>query len=108
IVDINISSFDGIKLKNSFGDITIRPIIFSIESSDSNNKTKSYINSTDLIDFIWECLCPKARRNESSTKYPLSNWGSKFEPIVKFFKDRNDEKKGKPSLEDLKLEFIPQ
>lgn len=107
-VELNVSSFKGIKVENRFGTIAIRPIIFSIESTDLNSISARSINCSHLIEFIWDCLCLLIKRDDCSTKYPLTNWGAEFEQIVKFFKDRNDSKIGKPSLEELKAEFIQQ
>jgi hypothetical protein len=103
--DTNSSLLTGIDGKSIYGTVKIRPIIFSIERRASKNTPKSYICGEEVIDYIWTCLCPIVNRADCSTVYPLGNWGSEFEDIVTYFKDRNVAKAGKPSLTDLETKF---
>lgn len=103
--DSDASNMAGIYANSVYGSVKIRPIIFSIEKSTSNHNPKAYINGEEVIDYIWTCLCPSAKRDDCSPTYPLGNWGSEFEPIVDFFKKRHHLLLGKPTLEDLKLKF---
>lgn len=103
--DSDTSNLAGIDANSIYGQVKIRPIIFSIHSPILNNNPKSYINGDNLIDYIWTCLCPVTNRLDCSTTYPLENWGSEFEDIVRFFKDSNEFKTGKPSLNDLETKF---
>lgn len=101
----NVSNLIGIDAKSIYGNLKIKPAIFSMESPISKNNPKEYINGEEVIDYLWLCLCPSLKRADCSTKYPLSNWGLEFEPIVKFLKDRNDAGAGKPSLKDFETKF---
>ena len=74
---------------NTFGSITIRPILFSIETEKLGTETKLWINGFEILDYIWECLCPEIRRVECSTRYPFELWGSEFSDIVKYIKYRD-------------------
>lgn len=103
--DTNSSLIAGIEGNSVHGTVKIRPIIFSIERRASNNNPKSYISGDEVIDYIWDCLCPVVSRVDCSTVYPLGNWGPEFEDIVKYFKDRNVANIGKPSLTDLETQF---
>jgi hypothetical protein len=103
--DSDASNLAGIDANSIYGHVKIRPIIFSIENPASSHTPKAYINGEEVIDYIWTCFCPLAKRADCSTKYPLSNWGSEFEKIVKYFKARNDSGLGSPSLADIQLKF---
>jgi hypothetical protein len=69
------NSFAKVELKNRFGKITIRPIIFSIESTHLEGENQKFINGIDIIEFIWKCLCPDEKRTNCSTRYNFNNWG---------------------------------
>jgi hypothetical protein len=103
--DTNTSDLNGIEANSIFGVVKIKPIIFSIESVISNSNPKAYINGEEVIDYIWLCLCPDAKRENCSTIYPMSNWGLDFEPIVEYFKSRNESGDGKPTIKDIKINF---
>lgn len=102
--DSDASNLVGIDAISIYGSVKIRPIIFSIHSPISKDNPKAYINGEEVIDYIWTCLCPSAKRGDCSTKYSLSNWGE-FEPIVDYFKKRNDANAGIPSHSDLATQF---
>ena len=97
--------FNYIVHSNEFGEIAIRPILFSIENPKSENDLKIWINGDDMISYIWDCLCPSANRKDCSIKYPYEAWGFEYSDIVRYFKARNKEGKGKPSTKDLYTEF---
>ena len=50
-------------IETNFGNVTIRPILFSPERLNINN-TDKFINWTELNDFIWLCLCPSETREK--------------------------------------------
>ena len=105
IADSDISSLNGIEANSIYGIVKIRPIIFSIKSPINEQTPKAYINGDKIIDYLWLCLCPSAKRLDCSTIYPLGNWGLEFEPIVDYFKQRNESKSGKPTLQELQEKF---
>ena len=97
-------NFEIVNHSNEFGNITLRPILFSIESVHGNNDPSVWINGDDMISYIWDCLCPLSRREDCSTRYP-QNWGFEFGDIVMSFKNSHKSGKGKPSTFDLYNEF---
>ncbi|OIQ95993.1 hypothetical protein GALL_219900 [mine drainage metagenome] len=70
-----------------FGNLAIRPILFSPERININNSDK-FINWTELNDFIWLCLCPADNREKCGTRYDFTAWGQGFTEIIKVYKDR--------------------
>ena len=82
-------NFEFISLLTNFGNITIRPIIFSIETDRNTVSSKIWINGGDMIRYIWDCLCPDSIRNNCATRYPFEAWGFEFTEIVEFFKSRH-------------------
>lgn len=105
VADTDKSNLTGIKSYLSGTNISIRPIIFSIENAISNSTPKTHISGEEVIDYIWECICPNIRRVDSSTVYPLGNWGLEFEPIVRYFKYRNETNRTKPTIANLTNDF---
>ena len=105
----SIADLDGLKvngdfqilsLKNEFGTITIRPILFSIESAHNVGDTKIWINGEDMIQYIWDCLCPIVDRLTCETRYPFELWGFEYFKLVKFFKDLHKNNSPKPTTQD--------
>ncbi|MBB3837652.1 hypothetical protein FHS57_001649 [Runella defluvii] len=100
------NTFDIVCHENRFGAITIRPILFSIESEHGGRGNYMFINGVDMIQFIWDCLCPDERRADCSTRYPVSNWGFEYKDIVEYFKKRHQNEEPLPSTTDLYNSFI--
>lgn len=107
---INITQKNGIKSKgkfpiiehnNNFNKITIRPILFVFDKPVKPENSKLWIDGMTVIEYIWECFCPEIIREECSTKYPLSLWGTEYEDIVKYFKDRDKANLGVGTLDEL-------
>mgnify|MGYP003673604525 CR=1 FL=1 len=65
-----------------------------------NGKGFKYINGTQMIDFIWECLNEERIIETCSRRYNFEGW-NEFENYIKFFK----ESKVKVSLNDFEKEF---
>lgn len=65
--------------------IHIRLILVSFEGTEDFEKAGGIIGK-DIIDYIWECLCPEQRRATCSVTYPINNWGEEYEDLVDFFK----------------------
>jgi len=74
-------------IETNFGNIVIRPILFSPEKININNADK-FINWTEINDFVWLCLCPSDIRMKCGTRYDFTAWGQGFNEIVKAYKDR--------------------
>ncbi|MCC7521904.1 MAG: hypothetical protein IT220_09750 [Flavobacteriaceae bacterium] len=74
-------------ITTSFGNLTIRPIMFSPERPNCNNADK-FINWTEVNDFIWSCLCPSEKREACGTRYDFTSWGHGLTEVVKAYKDR--------------------
>jgi len=74
-------------ITTSFGDLTVRPILFCPERINNNN-TDKFINWTELNDFIWLCLCPFEKRETCGTRYDFTSWGYGLSEIVKAYKNR--------------------
>jgi hypothetical protein len=83
-----------------FGNLTIRPILFSPERLDINNADK-FINWTELNDFIWLCLCPAGAREKCGTRYDFTAWGQGFDEIVKAYKNRQKTQNGFKTIDEL-------
>ena len=71
----NNEKFEMALHNNKTVNVSIRPIIFSIESPHSKGENKKFINGTEMIQYIWQCLCPPSPRIDCSTRYPFASWG---------------------------------
>ena len=49
------------------------------------------------MNFIWQCLRPEDQRSECQTIYDFGLWGSLYEPIVRYFKDKQRQEPGTPT-----------
>mgnify|MGYP000097234561 FL=1 len=103
---IQNSSYPKYVHENQYGKITIRPILFSIETDKSETDTKKWINGKEIISFIWDCFCPEIRRDECSTRYPFTLWGDEFSDIVEYIKKRHQDEIGIGTLEEMYTELI--
>lgn len=92
--------------ENRYGKITIRPILFSIETDKAKTDKKKWINGEEMILFIWDCFCPEIRRDECSTRYPFTLWGDEFADIVEYIKGRHKEGIGIGTLEEMYNELL--
>ena len=66
-------------------DIQFRCILFSPELMEDD---ETYINGTEIMNYIFRCLCPVKNRSKCSTKYDLGLWGSQYADLVTYFKQR--------------------
>ncbi|MFD1144543.1 hypothetical protein ACFQ4C_25675 [Larkinella insperata] len=87
-------------LETNFGNVKIRPILFSPERNNINN-TDKFINWTEINDFIWLCLCPADVRAKCGTRYDFTAWGQGFNEIVKAYKDRQRNQKKFATITEL-------
>jgi hypothetical protein len=94
-------SFAKIEHKNRFGAITIRPMIFSIETAHEEGENIMFINGINIIEYLWECLCPDEKRIDCSTRYPFKNWGFEYADIVGYIKERHLKGESIPTTSDL-------
>jgi hypothetical protein len=97
--------FAKVEHTNRYGPITIRPIIFSIETDHVEGENIKFINGLNIIEYIWECLCPDERRADCSTRYPFKNWGFEYADLVDYIKNRHNEGAPIPSTSDLYIAF---
>jgi len=95
------NSFAKVDHSNRFGAITIRPMIFSIETIHTEGESIKFINGIDIITYLWECLCPDEKRLECSTRYPFKNWGFEYADIVTYIKERHLKGESIPTTSDL-------
>ncbi len=87
-------------ITTSFGNLTIRPILFSPERININN-TDKFVNWTEINDFIWLCLCPANTREKCGTRYDFTAWGQGFNQIIRAYKDRQKTQSKFNSIEEL-------
>ncbi len=89
--------------KNKYGEIIIRPILFSIETKKTTSDTQMWINGHEILEFLWDCFCPELIRKSCSTSYPLFLWGQEFADIVVYIKNRHKKGLNIGTLEELYL-----
>ncbi|MBI3510931.1 MAG: hypothetical protein HY064_09705 [Bacteroidetes bacterium] len=95
------NNFKSCPIKVSFGIVTIRPIIFSVERNTSHNESK-FISWEELNGFIWNCFCPVPKsRTDCGTRYGFDLWGSEFSEIVVAYKGRQKEQEKFESIKEL-------
>jgi hypothetical protein len=83
--------------------ITIRPILFCIDRGNPKINQQRYVYGKIMLDYIWDCLSPKALRNTCSTSYPTNLWGFEFQELVNYFKNSSKESVG--SIKELYKHF---
>jgi hypothetical protein len=88
----------------SFGQVRIRPILFSPERVDLNNADK-FVNWKEINDFLWTCLCPPEKRMECGTRYDFNAWGHGLNEIVKFYKTRQKTNQKPESINEIYSAF---
>jgi hypothetical protein len=91
-------------IKTSFGNLTIRPILFSPEKFENNTADK-FINWSELNNFIWECLCPSKIRDLCGIQYDFTAWGQGLNEIVKVYKDRQKAQNKFKTIEELYIDI---
>lgn len=74
--------------ESAFGQLFIRPILFSPERITPHNEPK-FVHWTEINKFIWECLCPiSGSRDFCGTRYDFDLWGVGLKEIVRAYKRR--------------------
>ena len=91
-------------IETSFGNVVIRPILFSPERINVNN-TDKFINWSEINDFIWLCFCPANNREKCGTRYDFTSWGHSFNEIVKAYKDRQKKQTKFQNIDELYKEI---
>ncbi len=86
-------------IKTEFGTVIIRPMIFVIERTKTDKNTVKFVPGSEVLNFIWKCLCPKEERDTCSSYYDYNSWGTELALIVKFFK--NHRKKDIPNIKNI-------
>lgn len=87
-------------IATKFGNVKVRPVIFSPERVELNNADK-FINWTEINDFVWSCLCPTEKREECGTRYDFTAWGQGLNEIVKVYKDGQKNSKKPQTIEEI-------
>ena len=78
-------------------DARIRAIIFHLGYSSPDKNQSHFIGFEEIMNFIWQCLRPEDQRSECQTIYDFGLWGSLYEPIVRYFKDKQRQEPGTPT-----------
>ena len=99
-------SFPKVEHTNQFGKITIRPILFSIGKEKTDGSTKKWINGEEILSYLWKCFCPEINREECSTRYPFTLWGTEYNDIVEYIKARHKSGFEIGTLEEMYSELI--
>lgn len=77
-------------------DARVRPIIFHLGYASPTKNQPHFIGFEEIMSFIWQCLRPEEQRSECQTIYDFGLWGSLYEPIVRYFKDKQRQEHGAP------------
>ncbi|HEY8934001.1 MAG TPA: hypothetical protein VIM65_02230 [Cyclobacteriaceae bacterium] len=86
--------------QTKFGNVKVRPVIFSPERIETNNADK-FINWTEINDFVWSCLCPAEKREACGTRYDFTAWGPGLNEIVKIYKDGQKSSKKPGTIDEI-------
>jgi hypothetical protein len=79
----------------------IRALLFSPERINRQPKNEPwYIEGSEVMDYVWQCLCPKIPRQSCATTYDLQVWG-RYESIVRYFKEARCAEQDSGSMKDL-------
>jgi hypothetical protein len=101
-----LKSFRSTKnIRTHFGNLAIRPILFSPERISINNSDK-FINWTEINNFLWQCLCPENNREKCGTRYDFTAWGQGFSEIIKVYKDRQPAQNKLKTIDELYKEIL--
>ncbi len=117
-VNSQLKTFRSTKpIKTNFGEVRIRPILFSPERQTINNADK-FVTWIEINSFIWDCICPDETkpRPMCGTRYDFNAWGKGLDEIVKIYKDRQKSQKMFQNIEEFyndideirKLVFVEQ
>lgn len=63
----------------------IRAMLFCPERNSRHNNQPWFLTGTEMMQYIWKCLCPRNQRAKCSTAYDFQVWRN-LEPIVRYFK----------------------
>lgn len=99
-----LSNLKKLEVQTDFGNVSIRPILFSPESININNSDK-FINWSEINDFLWLCLCPDLERVECGTRYDFTAWGNELYEIVRAYKDRQRSQRKFKDIKELYAEI---
>lgn len=100
------NGFQILEHKNRFGEISIRPILFVIDKEYKPESSKIWIDGITLLNYFWECFCPEVKNIDCSTRYPLKLWGTEYEDIVDYLKNRHEQGLNKGTLDDMYKSFV--
>ena len=69
----------------------VRAILCSPERQSRARNQVPFIDGSELFTYMRQCFCPQRLRAECATTYDFTSWGSRFDPIVRFIKQRGPE-----------------
>lgn len=68
--------------------IRIRAILCSPEHNNKHRNQRWFLYGNEIFSYIWQCFCPPKSRCNCATRYDFGLWGEEYEPIVRYFKER--------------------
>jgi len=95
------STFPTIPICN--GRAQLRFILVAAEQTRGARNHGPYLYGDDLIEDIWRHFRPNIPRPESDTRYNRDLWGEEYKFLVKYFKDREQQKPG--TIEDIYAQY---
>ena len=84
--------------------LTIRGILFAPDKGMPVHNQPRYVPGNEMLQFIWNCLCPDHDRPSCDVRYDFGLWGG-FQDIVKYFKDRKANGLAQGSIQDIYAHF---
>lgn len=64
----------------------IRCVLCCPEQETRHDTQPWFLHGRELLNYIFNCLCPEIPRCTCSTRYDFGLWGQQLEPIVSYFK----------------------
>lgn len=65
--------------------VRIRGLLFSPERKSRRSNQPWFVTGPEIMQYVWQCLCPPTPRTSCATTYDFQLWGN-HEPIVRYFK----------------------
>ena len=84
----DLNGFAEFQMDTKFGKLNFKFTFFCPSLEPWGNSGFKYIDSTEMLGFIWECLNQTIIVDTCSRKYNYSNW-NEYEEYVIFFKEQN-------------------
>ncbi len=68
--------------------IRVRAILCSPERNKKCKNQRWFLYGDEIFSYIWQCFRPSKPRCDCATQYDFGLWGEEYEPIVRYFKER--------------------